>query len=140
MFKSILFKGVYVLAAIIIIINTVCVIYQSLFPDINELPPGVCVYTESSPEGDKTFNLFVVKNNVGCGVRGEGTLKNGDVYNVFWQTGIDDATAFWADNVHIVVNDVAVNVGAIPYDCRNGTSLFAEGVISPKFIDSGAVS
>ncbi len=139
MLKNIIFKGIYVITAIIMIINTIAVVHQSVFPDINDLPPGVCVYTENSPKGDKTFNLFVVKNNVGCGVRGEVTLKNGSVYNVFWQTGIDEATAFWADNIHIVVNDTAVNVTSIPYDCRNGTSLFAEGIVAPAFIE-GEVS
>lgn len=140
MFKNILFKLIYVLTAVVILLNTVAAISQSLFPDINELPPGVCVYTESSPEGDKTFNMFVIKNNVGCGVRGEVTLKNGKTYNVFWQTGIDDATAFWADNVHIVINDMAVNVTAIPYDCRNGTSLFAEGLVAQPFIEESEES
>ncbi len=140
MFKNILFKSIYILTAVIILINTVCVVYQSLFPDINELPPGVCVHTEASPEGDKIFNVFVIKNNVGCGVRGEVTLQSGEVYNVFWQTGIDVVDAHWADNVHVIVNNTAVNVTDIPYDCRNGTSLFAEGVVAPTFINDGEVS
>lgn len=140
MFKNILFKLVYVITAVVIFLNTFAAIKQSLFPDINSLPPGVCVYTETSPDGDKTFNMFVVKNNVGCGVRGEVTLKNGEVYNVFWQTGIDTATAFWADNIHVVINDMAVNVAAEPYDCRNGTSLFAEGIIAQPFMEENADS
>ena len=84
--------------------------------------------------------MYVIKNNAGCGVRGEVTLDSGETYNVFWQTGIDDATAFWADNIHIVINDMAVNVTDIPYDCRNGTSLFAEGIIAQPFMEENTVS
>lgn len=140
MFKNFIFKSVYVLTAIVILLNTVVAIKQSIFPDINDLPPGVCVYTEASPEGDKTLKMFVVKNNVGCGIRGEVTLKSGKTYNVFWQTGIEEASAFWADNVHIVINDMAVNVTAVPYDCRNGTSLFAEGLIAQPFMEESTES
>ena len=140
MFKNIFFKLIYVITAVVILINTIAAIKISLFPDINQLPVGVCVYTQVSPIGDKTFNMYVIKNNAGCGVRGEVTLDSGETYNVFWQTGIDDATAFWADNIHIVINDMAVNVTDIPYDCRNGTSLFAEGIIAQPFMEENTVS
>lgn len=140
MLKNVFFKLIYVLTAVVILIDTATAIKLSLFPDINDLPKGVCVYTEASPEGDKTFNMYVVKNNAGCGVRGEVTLDSGKTYNVFWQTGIEAATAFWADNVHIVINDMAVNVIDVPYDCRNGTSLFAEGIIAQPFMEENTVS
>ena len=56
MFKNVFFKLIYVLTAVVILLNTIAAIKISLFPDINELPVGVCVYTEVSPKGDKTFN------------------------------------------------------------------------------------
>lgn len=133
--KGIAFKIIYILTAIIILINTVISIKQSLFPDINRLPEGVLADSQTAPGGDKTLNLYVVKNNVGCGVRGEITFEGGKTSNVFWQTGIDAATSGWVDEQRIVINNIVVDIYDVPYDCRNGTSLFAEGVLPVDILD-----
>lgn len=129
------FKILYVLTAIVVIINTAIGVKKSLFTDIADLPKGELSYSVTAPSGEKTMNIYVVKNNVGSGVRGE-IVKDNTCYNIFWQTGIDTVDATWANEDYVVINDIPIEADStFGYDCRRGISLFDEGSLEFNFIN-----
>lgn len=131
--KNIGFKILYVIATLVIVADIIFAVHGSLFTDIAELPMGTLQTSSVSPSGEKTMNIYVVKNNLGVAVRGE--IVNGDSgHNIFWQTGIDDVEAFWLNNDTVVINEIPLNADdTFGYDCRRGYSLFDEGSLEQNF-------
>lgn len=127
--KDTFFKFLYLLTALVVVINTVLRVSKSVFSDINDLPEGRLETTAVSPDGKKTINIYLISNAVGNAVRGE--LKEGDkTHNIFWQTGITDTDAVWLNNDEIMINHMPINITlGGDYDCRRGTSLFQEGAL-----------
>lgn len=122
------FLLLYIAALIISLINTAFSLKNYLFADINELPAGRLVAEVPSPTGEKTVNVYLVKNSLGSAVRGELVLKSGEAKNVFWQTDIDGVNVTWGNEELIFFNDVPISGdGSHSYDCRRGTSLFTDG-------------
>ncbi len=134
--KSIGFKVLYVITAIVVIVEVAFSVNSSLFTDISELPKGTLMYSEKSPSGKKTVNIYLVENNLGTAVRGE-IAEDGTSHNIFWQTGIDDVNVYWSDNKNIVINDIPLDsTDTFGYDCRRGYSLFNEGSIEQGFMNT----
>lgn len=131
--KNIGFKLLYVITAVVMLIETGFSVKNSLFTDIADLPTGKLLYTEESPSGNKHLNVYVVKNNMGEAVRGEIATKTGS-YNIFWQTDIETVDAFWLDEKNVVINDIILDSNdTFGYDCRRGYSLFDEGSLEQNF-------
>ncbi len=130
--KDFAFKLVYVVAFAVAIFNLVIMVKNGAFFKIEELPKGELMYSVDCPDGQKTLNVYLVKNNLGAAVRGE--ISDGDAkpYNIFWQTDTDDVDSFWVDSDVVVINDVALNVKESFYDSRRGTSIFQEGSVDGK--------
>ncbi len=131
--KNIGFKILYVVATLVIVADIVFAVQGSLFTDIAELPAGTLQASSVSPSGEKTMNIYMVKNNLGVAIRGE--IVNGDnSHNIFWQTGIEDVEALWLNNDTVVINDIPLNADdTFGYDCRRGYSLFDEGSLEQNF-------
>lgn len=133
--KNIGFKILYIVTAIIIVIELGFVVKGSLFTDIAELPTGTLQSSSISPSGDKIMNIYVVKNNLGVAIRGE-IVNDSASHNIFWQTGIDDVEALWLNNDTVVINEIPLNADdTFGYDCRRGYSLFDEGSLEQNFIN-----
>ncbi len=131
--KNIGFKILYAVTFIVMATELFFGVKSSLFTDIADVPKGTLYSTSSSPSGEKTLNIYVVKNNVGVAVRGE-VVKGDDSYNIFWQTGIDSVEAVWIDNDVIMINEIPLNANdTFGYDCRRGYSLFDEGSLEQNF-------
>lgn len=128
--KNAVFKIIYIITAVVVVINLVFVIKGGIFTDISKLPEGTLSYSDASPSGDRILNVYVVKNNLGVAVRGE--IKTAtQKYNIFWQVGSDLENAGWVDEHNIVINDITLDSGdKFGYDCRRGYSLFDEGSLA----------
>lgn len=133
--KNFGFRLLYLITAIITVINTGAAVWYELFTDINRLPEGSLSYSLQNPTGSRIMNVYVVSNNLGDAVRGE-IVDEDESYNIFWQTGIDDVEVYWADDKHIIVNNVPIDASdKFGYDCRRGTSLFDEGSLVENFVN-----
>ena len=132
--RNIGFKIVYLLTAVIVVVELIFSVKGSLFTDISKLPQGTLLYSSESPSGDKNLNIYVVKNNLGVAVRGEIQTQS-DKYNIFWQTDADFQNAYWIDENDVVINDIPLNSSdTFGYDCRRGYSLFDEGSLADNVI------
>ncbi len=125
--KDLGFKLLYILVALVVIVNTAVGVYNSLFSNIEELPQGQKVYSLKSPSGENTLNIYVVNNCLGSAIRGELQSQEG-IKNVYWQTETDKVDAYWADDESLIINNIPLNIAkGDDYDCRRGMSIFAEG-------------
>lgn len=131
--KNFGFKLLYVLTALIMIVELSFAVKQSLFTDISQLPEGVLQSSVESPSGDSTMNIYIVKNNLGVAVRGE-IEQNNQKHNIFWQTGIDEVEATWINETTVLINEIPLDANdTFGYDCRRGYSLFDEGSLEQNF-------
>lgn len=133
--KNIGFRILYIITAIIIIAELSFSVSRTLFTDIEKLPTGTLVSESScvSPSGEKTLNIYLVKNNLGVAIRGEISTDEGS-HNIFWQTGIDNVDAMWLNEDTVVINEIPLNANdRFGYDCRRGYSLFDEGSLEQNF-------
>ena len=131
--KNIGFKLLYLLTAVVMFVEIGFAIRESLFTDISKLPTGTLVQAYASPNKDRVMNVYVVKNNVGEGVRIE-IADTTEAYNIFWQTGIDEVEAKWTNNDTVLINDIPLDANNKEgYDCRRGYSLFDEGAVEDNF-------
>lgn len=133
--KNIGFKILYLITALVMIVELGFAVKGSLFTDISKLPQGTLKATSASPSGERVMNIYVVKNNLGVAIRGE--IEQGDTkHNIFWQTGIDSVDAVWLNENTVVINEIPLNADdTFGYDCRRGYSLFDEGSLVQNFID-----
>lgn len=133
--KKIGFKLLYVITALVVFLDIVFAVKNSLFTDIAKLPDGTLKSSSVSPSGEKTMNIYVVKNNLGTAVRGE-IANNDGTHNIFWQTGIDHVDVVWLNDYTVVINEIPLNADdTFGYDCRRGYSLFDEGSLEQNFTD-----
>lgn len=131
--KSFGFKFLYVITALVVIVELAFTVKCSLFSDISQLPDGTLASTSTSPSGEKVMNIYVVKNNLGVAVRGEIENSEGS-HNIFWQTGIDHVEALWLNDDTVVINEIPLNADdTFGYDCRRGYSIFDEGSLEQNF-------
>ncbi|MBQ6885353.1 MAG: hypothetical protein IJN56_06420 [Clostridia bacterium] len=133
--RNIGFKMLYLITAICIITELCFAVKGGLFTDISKLPTGTLVSESSSvsPSGEKSLNIYVVKNNLGVAIRGEISSPSG-VHNIFWQTGIDQVEAKWINDDTVLINEIPLDADdTFGYDCRRGYSLFDEGSLEQNF-------
>ncbi len=133
--KNLGFKILYVVTAIVIFLELGFAVKGSLFTDITELPVGTLESSTVSPSGNKTMNIYLVKNSIGVAIRGEITSDSGS-HNIFWQTGIDSVEAVWLNDDTVIINEIPLNADdTFGYDCRRGYSLFDEGSLEQNFMN-----
>ena len=131
--KNIGFKILYVVTVLIIAADIAFAVKGSLFTDIANLPTGTLQNSVVSPSGEKTMNIYLVKNNLGVAIRGEIEQENNN-YNIFWQTGIEDVEAVWLNDETVMINEIPLNADdTFGYDCQRGYSLFDEGSLEQNF-------
>lgn len=133
--RNIGFKILYIVTAILIIVELCFAVRGSLFTDIAKLPEGTLVEECSSvsPSGEKTLNIYIVQNNLGVAIRGEISTAQG-AHNIFWQTGIDSVETTWINEDTVLINEIPLNTDdTFGYDCRRGYSLFDEGSLEQNF-------
>ncbi len=131
--KNLVFKFLYVFAAVVIVVELGFTIKGSLFTDISRLPVGTLKSTRVSPSGEKIMNIYLVKNNLGNAIRGE-IIEDNKKHNIFWQTGIDEVEALWLNEETVVINEIPLNADdTFGYDSRRGYSLFDEGSLEQNF-------
>lgn len=134
--KNLGFRIIYIITAIVVVLDLWFTVKGSLFTDISKLPEGELAHSAVSPAGDKTLNVYVVKNSVGVAVRGEIQARD-NTYNIFWQTGFDFENAYWQDDQNVVINNIPLDSNdTFGYDCRRGLSLFDEGSLADNFVNS----
>lgn len=138
--RNIGFKILYVITALVVVVELGFAVKGGLFTDISELPTGMLAGSSVSPSGEKKLNIYVVENNLGVAVRGE--ISNGDdAYNIFWQTGIDTVEAVWLNDDTVMINEIPLNADdTFGYDCRRGYSLFEEGSLEQNFTNFRGVN
>ena len=131
--KNLGFKILYAVTAIVVVAELCFAVKGSLFTDISKLPTGTPVSSSTSPSGEKTMNIYLVKNNLGVAIRGE-IETNNTKHNIFWQTGIDEVEAVWLNDDTVVINEIPLNADdTFGYDCRRGYSLFDDGALEQNF-------
>lgn len=131
--KNFGFKLLYILTALVMLVELSFAVKQSLFTDISQLPEGKLQSSTLSPSGNSTMNIYVVKNNLGVAVRGE-IVTNDQKHNIFWQTGIDEVQADWINEDTVLINEIPLDANdTFGYDCRRGYSLFDEGSLEQNF-------
>lgn len=136
--KSIWFKLLYIVTAVIVVINTAINVKNALFCDIEELPSGSLQYSIQSPYGDGKVNIYLVENSVGQAIRGELQTAT-DTKNIFWQTDIENVDVYWANEESIIINNIPLNIEkGDDYDCRRGTSIFADGATYERILSGEA--
>lgn len=133
--KNICFKILYVITAVVVIVELALTVKGSLFTDIADLPVGELSYSAVSPSGEKYMNVYQVKNNLGTAVRGE-IVTPDNSHNIFWQTDIETVDVYWVDEQNIVINGIMLNCDdTFGYDCRRGYSLFDDGALEQNFME-----
>ncbi len=131
--KNLGFKLIYIITALVVIINLGFTIKGNLFSDINDLPPGVLQNSVESPSGDKKLNIYLIKASIGVAIRGE-IAQDGKSHNIFWQTGIDEVEVFWSDDDTVYINGTPFDsADTFGYDSRRGYSPFDEGSLEENF-------
>ena len=133
--KNIGFRLIYIITAIVVIIDLCFAVWGSLFTDISQLPQGELQTQHFSPSREKVMNIYLVENDLGVAVRGE-IVTPEERYNIFWQTNIDKVEARWLDEKTVLINDIPLDANnKFGYDCRRGYSLFDEGSLEQNFTD-----
>lgn len=126
---------VYIITAIVVVVNLCFAIKGSLFTDIADLPQGELQNQHYSPSRKKVMNIYLVENDLGVAIRGEIVTSEGK-HNVFWQTDIDTVEARWLNEDTVLINDIPLDANdTFGYDCRRGYSLFDEGSLEQNFTD-----
>lgn len=133
--KNFLTVSLFALTFAVMIFNTVFAAVKSLTPDISDLPEGTLLKTSSSPNEKSQINFYLVENSMGCAVRGE--LKNDSLRkNIFWQTGVKEASIKWLSEKSVIINDIPLNIESDKFDSRRGTAIFSEGVTAEKIAEN----
>ncbi len=123
------FKIVYAVTFLIVILNMVFMVRDSLVFSIDDVPNGDFVEEIPSANGERVMTVYHFENRVGQAIRVSLT-ENGETHNIYWQAGIDEVDCRWLSGRIVQINEVKLNVeSSWTYDCRNGRSIFTEGSI-----------
>ncbi|MBO4694032.1 MAG: hypothetical protein J5659_06570 [Clostridia bacterium] len=133
--SNIVSRMLYILAALIILTNTVFSIINSLRPDISDLPEGKFLTSTTSPGGTSKVNFYIVKNSLGSAIRGE-KVKDGEKSNIYWQTNTDKVDTVWVDEYGIYINEIPLNIKTDKFDSRRGTAIFSDGVLAENIAEN----
>ena len=131
--KNLSFKILYLVTALVMVVEIGVSVKNSLFTDIADVPKGTFVESYPCAFCEKKMNVYLVKNKLGMAIRGE--IEDGSTrHNIFWQTGIDSVSVVWLNEDTVQINGIPLNVNdKFGYDCRRGYSLFDDGSLEENF-------
>ncbi len=128
--KKIAFKIFYIFATVVVLLNLVLTVYDSLAFSIEDIPTGKFVAEVPSQNGERIMRVYHFQNNYGQGIRVSLTDENKKTRNIYWQAGISEVDCHWLNAKMVQINEVKLNVESDwTYDCRSGRSIFTEGSI-----------
>lgn len=115
-------RVITVMLAIVIVLNVGFFISDSFFYNIDTLPKGEFLFSSMSPNGQYTVRFYAVDGGktIRSAVRGERVdINTGDVKNIYWEAGVNNAFAGWLNDTVISVNEHAFDVVTQVYDWRD---------------------
>lgn len=123
------FQVYYLLALLVIIVNSVFLVIDNLSINIENVPDGVYQYSEFSPDNSTELKVYYIKLPVGNSVRVTETI-GGKTRNIFWQTGVDKTDIEWKNDSKVVINGIGLDLKEKEYfDCRSISSIFNDGLM-----------
>lgn len=127
--KSIFFLVFYCLAFLVLIVNSVYLVLDNAYVDISDVPTGEYKYASNSPNGTRQLNVYVVKTDIGDGIR-ISEIENNNIENVFWQTNVSEANIYWQDNDSVIINGIMLDLSKDEiFDSRYMRSIFNDGLM-----------
>ena len=99
---------------------------ESMSPDINDLPQGKFKTTFASPDGKSRIDIYVVKCDLGTGVRGV-YINGNEQKNVYWQTDQTYAAVKWVDENKAIIDNISLDLKTEVFDSSFSTAIFSEG-------------
>ncbi len=114
---------VTLLAMFTMVFNSVCMIADSFFYNMEDLPVGEKALTTVSPDGSFELSFYVVDTALGSAVRGEILQNDGTRRNVYWQTSAITAAVNWVDNENVSVNGNTFNAKSGAFDSRQAVEM-----------------
>ena len=128
--KGFLYYVYYFLALVVVLVNSVYLINDNYFINIESVPQGEYVYNDFSPNRKTELKVYSVELPVGNSIRITETNKDGETRNIFWQTGVDKAKIKWKNNSVVIINGIDLNLKDKEYfDCRSISSIFNDGIM-----------
>lgn len=100
------------------VFNSVGLIADAFFYNMEDLPVGEKALTTVSPDGSFELSFYVVDTVLGSAVRGETLQKDGTRRNVYWQTSAITAAVSWVDDENVSVNGNTFNAKSGSFDSR----------------------
>jgi hypothetical protein len=92
-----------IIAFAVTIFNTVGMVFDTFFYTMEDLPKGTFCDTDTSPDGTKVVNAYVIENPLGNAVRCE-VVEGGETRNFFWKVGAESANVQFTDNDRVYIN------------------------------------
>ncbi len=127
--KGKIFQIYYLIALIVILVNSVFLVKDNFFINIESVPDGVYQDTSFSPDESIELKVYKIELPVGNSVRVTET-KDGKTRNIFWQTGVKKAKIKWKNDEVVIINGIDLNLEDGEYfDCRSISSIFNDGLM-----------
>ncbi len=127
--KGIAFYLFYLVALIVILVNSFFLFKDNYFINIESVPAGEFQYNDFSPDKETELNVYYIKMPMGNSVRITETRAE-KTRNIFWQTGIDNVKIKWKNNSTVIINGIDLNLSDGEYfDCRSIGSIFSDGLM-----------
>ncbi|MBR6693585.1 MAG: hypothetical protein IKL62_01385 [Clostridia bacterium] len=108
------------LAMLVMLFNTVCLVSDTFFYSIDDIPEGKFVRSVPSNYGNEKVNVYLVENPLGNAVRLEAVLDDGQTRNFYWEVGVSDVKVTWIGQttVYFQDSDRTLDVYKSVYDSR----------------------
>ncbi len=127
--KGIFFYAFYLIALVVILVNSFFLLRDNYFINIESVPEGVYQYSDFSPDESTELKVYLIELPVGESIRISET-KDGSTRNLFWQTGVTTAKIKWKNSNRVEINGVDLDLKEKEYfDCRSISSIFNDGLM-----------
>jgi hypothetical protein len=127
--KKILYYVFYLLALIVILVNSFFLIKDNYFINIESVPTGEFQYSDLSPDNATKLDVYYIDLPVGNSIRITETVDS-NTRNIFWQTGVENVKIKWKDNSTVIINGIDLDLSKEEYfDCRSISSIFNDGLM-----------
>lgn len=127
--KGIFFYFYYFLILVVIVVNSVYLIKDNFFINIESLPTGTYQYSNFSPGGKTELRVYSIELPMGKSIRISET-KDGKTRNIFWQTDTEKAKIKWKNPNVVIINGIDLNLNDEEFfDCRSIKSIFNDGLM-----------
>ncbi len=125
--KDILFYIYIFITLLVIITNSVFLIKDNFFINIESVPEGVYSGSSVSPDGKTELKVYKIELPVGNSVR-VAEVKDNIKRNIFWQTGTEKAKIKWKSKNIVVINGIELDLKEKEFfDSRSISSIFNDG-------------